>query len=333
MSARLNDPAAIRASIDHIEKVSGWLQRALWSVMAGAITFTTSTVTYFGIHHQVAWYIAWLLEPLVAIALIAVLLGDGVLSNYGQKAPGWATLLRWFAGLASWTMNVWQSIFRTNAKGEAVGFHPDVAGIVLHSIVPLLVILLAESAPRYRRRFSIISEQLKDRLAKLETRPTTPAKPLTDRVTKPAVPAARRATEPLAVPPTKSALDGSVVADRAMTVPPLSHSTEPAAAVTAPTTKPSADGTVTDSRANQASTESDSDGMVPPELRPGVTPPDFVIDAARMIYERSLNAGKGISDRKLAVATRDHFNVPYAVIGRSACQKVIADVERAEETG
>jgi hypothetical protein len=344
MSARQNDPAVIRASIEHIDKVGRWLQQALWGITGGSLVFTCLTVTLFGVKHGVPWFIAWLLEPLVALALIAVLLGDGVLSHYGERAPGWAILLRWFAGLASWTMNVWASVFPSLPEKASTGtglvgakFHPDVAGIVLHSIVPLLVILLAESAPRYRRRFSIIAEQLRDRLAKVEGtasgRPAVPTKPLPD-----------RATEPRTVPSAKPATGGSVQPNRAIATPRPSQATvpavpstkplaEPAKPVTVPSTEPVPSGTAAGDRANQATTEPDSGEQVPPEVRPGVKPPDYVIDAARKICMAALDDGREMKDRKLATLTRDHFNAPHPVIGRSACASIIAEAERAEETG
>jgi hypothetical protein len=333
VNGRQDEPAVIRASIEHIEKVGRWLQQALWGITGGSLVFTCLTVTLFGVKHGVPWFIAWLLEPLVALALIAVLLGDGVLSHYGERAPGWAILLRWFAGLASWTMNVWASVFpslpKNATKGTGLGgakFHPDVAGIVLHSIVPLLVILLAESAPRYRRRFSIIAERLRDRLAKVEfaaaARSTVPAKPLPD-----------RATEPRTVPSAKPAAGGSVQSNRAITVPAPSQATVPTVPAAKPSTEPVPSGTVTADRANQATTEPDSGEQVPPEVRPGVKPPEYVIDAARKICAKALDDGREMKDRKLATLTRDHFKVGYPVIGRSACQSIIADAERGEETG
>lgn len=165
---------------------------------------------------------------------------------------------------------------------------------------------------------------------------TVPAKPLTSRATEPrTVPSPTRAAEPPSV--------GTVTANRATAAPEPSHRTEPtvpsvppatvpAKPAAAPPAEPTTVGTVEPSqanRANQATTEPGSDGSVPPELRPGVKAPDYVIAKAREIYE----ANPKLSDRKLAAATRDYYGVHYAVIGRSACQTIIADYERGEETG
>jgi hypothetical protein len=162
---------------------------------------------------------------------------------------------------------------------------------------------------------------------------TVPAKPLPD-----------RATEPRTVPSAKPAPGGSVQPSRAITVPapsqatvptvpPTKPLTEPAKTATVPSTEPVPSGTVPGDRANQAITESDSGEQVPPEIRVGVTAPDYVLDAARTIYGNALDNSQKMTDRKLATATRDHFKVGYPVIGRSACQTIITEVERDEATG
>jgi hypothetical protein len=69
------------------------------------------------------------------------------LTRQGVRPTGWGTLLRWFAGVATLTLNVWESVARA-----------DAAGIVLHAVPPLLLILLAEAAPQYRRQFAVLAE-------------------------------------------------------------------------------------------------------------------------------------------------------------------------------
>lgn len=145
-----------------------------------------------------------------------------------------------------------------------------------------------------------------------------------------------RATEPRTVPPARTAPVGSVQSNRATTVPQPSQSTaptvppaEPVQPATVPSAKPVTEPVKAGTDTDRAITESRSGTPVPPELRPGVKAPDFVLAAAREIYEDNPK----LTDRKLAVATRDHFKVPYAVIGRSACQTIIAEADGAEATG
>ncbi|MFF3458649.1 hypothetical protein ACFYXH_30905 [Streptomyces sp. NPDC002730] len=84
------------------------LTRVLVAVAFVALVFTASNVTMFAIDHHVSPWIAWMLDPMVAVALGAVLIFDGRLSEYRLTSSGWAGVLRWFAG--TWVMNCWSSL-------------------------------------------------------------------------------------------------------------------------------------------------------------------------------------------------------------------------------
>ncbi|MFF7248966.1 hypothetical protein ACFZBU_34225 [Embleya sp. NPDC008237] len=135
---------------------------ALLIVGGLALVFTCVNVTLFAIEHGTAWYIAWLLDPMVSLSLGAVLLADGFL---GDRPGGSATALRLFAGLATWAMNVWGSVWPDGSFG--VPRYPDAAGIVLHSVPPVLLILLAEAVTVYRRRIADLIGKLEEEAADL----------------------------------------------------------------------------------------------------------------------------------------------------------------------
>jgi hypothetical protein len=139
-----------RADVKRLRKVQKALTAVLVVIAVVALVFTATSVTLFAIRHGVHPGIAWLLDPMVALALGAVLITDGVLAEYGIKPRGWSTVLRYFAGLATWTMNAWESLW---PEGTAFGVpkHVDQAGLVLHSIPPVLLIILAEAVTSYRR--------------------------------------------------------------------------------------------------------------------------------------------------------------------------------------
>ncbi|WJY37900.1 hypothetical protein QT196_11715 [Streptomyces sp. P9-2B-2] len=126
------------------------LTKTLVTVAVVAMTFTATNVTLFAIDHHINPWIAWLLDPMVAVALGTVLIVDGRLSEYGVHPSGWASGLRWFAGLGTWIMNCWSSLW---PNGAPFGIPRDVdpAGLVLHSIPPVLLIVLAEAITFYRR--------------------------------------------------------------------------------------------------------------------------------------------------------------------------------------
>lgn len=116
-----------------LHRLLGTLTRVLVAVAVVALVFTASNVTMFAITHHVSPWIAWLLDPMVAVALGAVLIFDGRLSEFGLYPSGWAAVLRWFAGVGTWVMNCWTSLW---PAGTRFGIPRDVdpAGLVLHSI-------------------------------------------------------------------------------------------------------------------------------------------------------------------------------------------------------
>jgi DNA-binding CsgD family transcriptional regulator len=123
------------------------LDAALWGVAALVAYFSLQNVTAFAVEHGTPLRTAVVLAPMVDIALVAALVADGVLSRGGVVSTGWGTLLRWFAGIATLTFNVWGSVALQ-----------DIAAVVLHAVPPLLLILLAEAAPQYRRQFAALHE-------------------------------------------------------------------------------------------------------------------------------------------------------------------------------
>ena len=153
-------PQAAAEETARIQRAATRLDRALTVVACGALAFSTVNVALLAIDHGVPAWIAWMLEPLVGIALWAVLSSDAVLSRYGMRAGAAAWLLRSFTGGATLVLNVWGSVFATGAGGRLV-WDPDPAGILLHAIAPVLLILLAEAAPRYRARFARITARLR----------------------------------------------------------------------------------------------------------------------------------------------------------------------------
>jgi hypothetical protein len=149
----------LRAEAARIRAIADRLGHALWVVGAMALIFTMVTVTQFAMKHQVSGWIAWLLDPMVSLALLVVLVGDAVLARHGQRMGGWSTVLKLGAGSATWAMNVWESVATR-----------DPAGIVLHSVAPALVIGLAEVTPRLRVAFAELADRLDARAGDLDAR-------------------------------------------------------------------------------------------------------------------------------------------------------------------
>lgn len=137
-----------RATID---LVSRKLPAFLVLVGGMCLAFTATNVTFFATGHNVSPWIAWMLDPLVSITLVFCLWVEGKLSEVGIKSGFWPGLLRWFAGIATWLMNCWSSLYPDGVFCWWPA-HPDPAGLVLHSVPPVLLIALAEASAMWRTR-------------------------------------------------------------------------------------------------------------------------------------------------------------------------------------
>jgi hypothetical protein len=143
-------PTPLAEQIAELHGLQSTLTKVLVVVGLVAMAFTATNVTLFAINHHVSGWIAWLLDPMVAVALGTVLIVDGRLSEHGINPSGWASALRWFAGLGTWLMNCWSSLWPAGSP-FGVPREVDPAGLVLHSIPPVLLIVLAEAITHYRR--------------------------------------------------------------------------------------------------------------------------------------------------------------------------------------
>jgi hypothetical protein len=145
------------------------------------------------------WVAGWLLDPMVSLVLVAVLRAEQVTARYQVSTGVWAHRTKWFAFLATYVMNTWKS-----------WTHFDVAGVVLHSVPPVLVFLAAETAPVLRDKLTeavmaAAGTAFTGQADHAATAPAdTPAEPATDTLDAPADkptpaqprrrPAARKAT-------------------------------------------------------------------------------------------------------------------------------------------
>ncbi|MGY3341215.1 hypothetical protein ACVW0K_007408 [Streptomyces filamentosus] len=144
------DATKARKAIVALESVEQLVTRVLVVLGIGGLIFTAVNVTLFAVTHHVHWTIAWMLDPLVSVSLLAALFIDGKLAAYGHRPGGWPFVLRWFAGLSTWLMNCWGSLY-PDARFTGWPDNPDPAGLLLHSVIPFLVIILAEAGAGYRK--------------------------------------------------------------------------------------------------------------------------------------------------------------------------------------
>ncbi|MFI5607245.1 hypothetical protein [Amycolatopsis sp. NPDC051903] len=130
-----------------VEKVRTQIDAVIWLGIALGLAFTMVNVQSFAAAGaatwSAGWVAGWLLDPMVSLVLVAVLRAEQVTARYQVSTGMWAHRTKWFAFLATYVMNTWKS-----------WTHFDVAGVVLHSVPPVLVFLAAETAPVLRDKLT-----------------------------------------------------------------------------------------------------------------------------------------------------------------------------------
>jgi hypothetical protein len=131
-----------------VESVRTQVDRCMWVGIVLGLAFTMVNVQAFAAQGaalwSLPWFAAWLLDPMVSLVLIAVLRAEQITARYQvSDHTKWIGRTKRFAFAATYAMNTWSSFL-----------HRDIAGIVLHSVPPLLVFCAAETAPVLRDRLT-----------------------------------------------------------------------------------------------------------------------------------------------------------------------------------
>ncbi|MGW5744568.1 hypothetical protein [Amycolatopsis sp. NPDC003861] len=130
-----------------VEKVRTQIDAVIWLGIFLGLAFTMVNVQSFAAAGAATWSLGWLagwlLDPMVSLVLVAVLRAEQVTARYQVDTGRWAHRTKWFAFLATYVMNTWKS-----------WTHFDIAGVVLHSVPPVLVFLAAETAPVLRDKLT-----------------------------------------------------------------------------------------------------------------------------------------------------------------------------------
>jgi hypothetical protein len=146
VSARQRDAAwVLRMGRHGVQVLAVVLMLALVFTMVNVQQFAAQGHPLFGVQ----WWIAWLLDPMASVTMAAAIIFEGLLADYGKPKVHWLTATKWYAGIATWGMNIWSS--------AAAG---SFAGIWLHSVAPGILLGLAEAAPRVRRHMAEIIAEL-----------------------------------------------------------------------------------------------------------------------------------------------------------------------------
>lgn len=141
-----------------VERVRAQVDALLWTGIILGLAFTMVNVQAFAAAGTpkwgLAWWSAWLLDPMVSLVLLAILRAEQVTARWQVSMGPWARRTKWLTFAATYVMNTWSSW----DKG-------DTAGVVLHSVPPLLVFFASETGPGLR-------DKLTEAVARAATTPT-----------------------------------------------------------------------------------------------------------------------------------------------------------------
>lgn len=130
-----------------VERFRSQIDTLIWAGIVIGLGFTMVNVQQFAANGartgSLPWWSAWLLDPMVSLVLIAVLRTEQVTARYQVDLGVWGRRTKVFAFAATYAMNTWASWQVLNP-----------AGIVVHSVPPLLVYCAAEFGPTGRDRLT-----------------------------------------------------------------------------------------------------------------------------------------------------------------------------------
>jgi hypothetical protein len=121
-----------------VEQIRTQVDRLMWAGIVLGLCFTMTNVQQFAAAGarvgSLAWWSAWLMDPMVSLVLLAVLRAEQVTTRYQVPTGIWPRVAKWALLSGTYLMNTWTSW----AAGSA-------SGVVLHSVPPLVVVIAAEA--------------------------------------------------------------------------------------------------------------------------------------------------------------------------------------------
>ena len=130
-----------------VERVRTQVDRLCWAGIILGLAFTTANVQWFAAAGAALWSLpwltAWLLDPTVCLVLLAILRAEQVTARYQVHTGRWVRAAKWLTLAATYVMNTWASW----AAGTA-------AGVVLHSVPPMVVFVAAEAVTDLRDKLT-----------------------------------------------------------------------------------------------------------------------------------------------------------------------------------
>jgi hypothetical protein len=115
----------------------------IWASVVVGLSFTASNVQQFAAHGaspaSLAWWFAWLLDPTITLALVAILVAEEVTSTWSVATPRAATRVKWVTLALTYVMNTWGAWSALNIRL-----------IILHSAPVIGVFVVVGAAAKMR---------------------------------------------------------------------------------------------------------------------------------------------------------------------------------------
>lgn len=128
---------------ESVERVAVQVDRLCWAGVLLGLAFTMTNVQQFAAAGAAAWSLpwctAWLLDPMVSVVLLSILRAEQITARHGVHTGRWVRAAKWFTLTATYVMNTWEAF----TAGSP-------AGVVLHSVPPLVVFVAAEAVTDLR---------------------------------------------------------------------------------------------------------------------------------------------------------------------------------------
>lgn len=172
--------AGTHAERRELEQTRNRLNRAVWGVAVGVMTYGAINVTSLLMRHGVSPFVAWVLSVMIDLGMCVGLWGERVLHHYNRRDT-WVTSLRWVTAVMTLTLNT-----------ARPALERDLVGVGIHAVGPILLLVVAEAAGSIQRQLTEIVRELQP--APLVRDPNSETRPEVSDVTRSAV--ASRATAP-----------------------------------------------------------------------------------------------------------------------------------------
>lgn len=133
--------ATLTPTTREVRRLSRIITTTTWGIAAVVIVVSVSTTTRYVSEHGESGKVAPMVGLAVDAGFVVSLTADSTLSRYGIVLTShWPRVMRWACGLISLSLNV----------GDAIS-HADYASVSVHAVSPLMLLLIGESGPAYRR--------------------------------------------------------------------------------------------------------------------------------------------------------------------------------------